>query len=86
MQQSGRATLVGMPTAGNTEGITGYNMADGSLIRLAFQTLVLPDGSVLEGVGVIPDIQVPLGEWGLRQIPDVQLQAAYDALVTQIKQ
>ena len=77
MQQSGRATLVGMPTAGNTEGITGFNLADGSLIRLAVQTLQLPDGSLLEDVGVLPDVRVPLGEWGLRQTPDVQLEAAY---------
>jgi len=86
MQQSGRATLVGMPTAGNTEAITGFNLADGSLIRLAFQNLVLPDGSTLEGVGVIPDLQVPLGDWGLRQVPDVQLQAAYETLLSQIEQ
>ena len=80
MQQSGRAVLVGMPTAGNTEGITGFSLPDGSLIRLAVQTLQLPDGSTLEGVGVIPDIQVPLGDWGLRQVPDVQLAAAYRAV------
>jgi C-terminal processing protease CtpA/Prc len=86
MQQSGRATLVGMPTAGNTEAITGFNLADGSLIRLAFQNLVLPDGSTLEGVGVIPDLQLPLGDWGLRQVPDVQLQAAYETLLSQIDQ
>jgi C-terminal processing protease CtpA/Prc len=81
MQQSGRAIIVGMPTAGNTEGISGFSLPDGSLIRLAVMTLQLPDGSTLEGTGVIPDIQVPLGEWGLRQVPDVQLEAAYNALV-----
>jgi len=81
MQQAGRAVLVGMPTAGNTEGITGFSLADGSLIRLAVSTLQLPDGSTLEGTGVVPDIQVPLGAWGLRQEPDVQLRAAYEALV-----
>ncbi|HZD10269.1 MAG TPA: S41 family peptidase, partial [Candidatus Binatia bacterium] len=80
MKQSGRATLVGMPTAGNTEGITSFNLSDGSLIRLAVQTLQLPNGSTLEEVGVQPDVRVPLGEWGLRETPDVQLQAAYDAL------
>ncbi|MFW5940410.1 MAG: S41 family peptidase [Chloroflexota bacterium] len=80
MQQSGRATLVGMPTAGNTEGISGFNLADGSLIRLAVMTLQLPDGSTLEGVGVQPDVRVPLGEWGLRQQPDVQLQTAIEVL------
>lgn len=78
MKQSGRSTLVGMPTAGNTEGINSFNLADGSLIRLAWTTLQLPDGRTLEGEGVQPDVTVPLGEWGLRQEPDVQLQAAYD--------
>ncbi len=86
LQQAGRAILVGMPTAGNTEGISGFSLPDGSLIRLAIMTLELPDGTTLEGIGVIPDIQVPLGDWGLRQVPDIQLQAAYDALVEQIAQ
>ncbi|RME85629.1 MAG: PDZ domain-containing protein [Caldilineae bacterium] len=86
MQQSGRATLVGMPTAGNTEGITGFSLPDGSLIRLAVMTLQLPDGSTLEGTGVIPDVQVPLGDWGLRQRPDVQLRAAYETLLDLIAQ
>jgi len=85
MQQSGRATLVGMPTAGNTEGITGYNLADGSLIRLAVGTLILPDGNTMEGVGVIPEVEVPLGAWGLREQPDIQLQQALDILLTQLE-
>ena len=84
MKESGRATLVGMPTPGNTEGISGFNLPDGSLIRLAVQTLVLPDGSSLEGKGVQPDVRVPLGQWGLHQQPDVQLQKAIDTLVSKI--
>lgn len=80
MKVSGRATLVGMPSAGNTEGINSFNLADGTVIRLAWMTLVLPDGNTIEGVGITPDIQVPLGDWGLREVPDVQLQAAYEAL------
>lgn len=83
MQQSGRATLVGMPTAGNTEGINSFTLADGSLIRLAWTTLMLPDGSTLEGVGVQPDVEVPLGQWGLRQTPDLQLQRAIELLLSQ---
>lgn len=85
MKLSGRATLVGMPTAGNTEGITGFNLADGSIVRLAVMTLQLPDGSTLEGVGVQPDVRVPLGDWGLRQSPDVQLQAAREVVMEQIQ-
>ena len=80
MKLSGRATLVGMPSAGNTEGIISFNLADKSLIRLAVSTLVLPDGNTFEGIGIIPDIMVPLGDWGLRDVPDVQLRAAYEAL------
>jgi carboxyl-terminal processing protease len=80
LQQAERAVLVGMPTAGNTEGISGFNLADGSLIRLAITSIVLPDGAILEGVGVIPDVQVPLGEWGLRQAPDIQLEKAIEEL------
>ncbi len=84
MKQSGRAALVGMPTAGNTEGITGFNLPDGSIIRLAVETLILPDGKTMEGTGVIPDVQIPLGQWGLHQKPDVQLQKALDTISEQI--
>jgi carboxyl-terminal processing protease len=80
MKISGRATLVGMPSAGNTEGIVSFNLADATVIRLAVSTLELPDGHTFEGVGITPDIQVPLGDWGLREVPDVQLRAAYEAL------
>jgi carboxyl-terminal processing protease len=81
MQELGRATILGMPSAGNTEGIVSFNLADGTLIRLAVSTLALNDGSILEGTGVQPDVMVPLGEWGLRQTPyDVQLQAAIEFL------
>lgn len=86
MQLSGRATIVGYNSAGNTEGIFSYNLADGSVIRLATYILVLPDGSLIEDVGVTPDVLVPVGEWGLRDVPDVQFQAAYDVLLEQIGQ
>ncbi len=85
MKQSGRATLVGMPTAGNTEGITGFTLPDGSIIRLAVETLILPDGKTMEGVGVIPDVKIPLGQWGLRQRPDVQLQEAIQVIKGKIE-
>ena len=86
LQQAERATFVGMPTAGNTEGISSFNLANETVIRLAVQALELPDGSSLEGVGVIPDIQVPLGQWGLAQTPDVQLDAAIEAMFELIAQ
>jgi len=86
IKQSGRATLVGMPTAGNTEGIISFNLPDGSVIRLAVETLILPNGETMEETGVIPDVKVPLGQWGLRQEPDLQLQKAYEVLLDKIAQ
>ena len=83
MQLSGRATIVGMPTAGNTEGIVGFSLPGGLLIRLAISALELPDGSSIEGTGVQPDVRVPLGMWGLAQSPDVQLESALDLLIDQ---
>ncbi len=82
MQELGRATIVGMNSAGNTEGITGWILADGTLIRLAVSTLALNDGTVLEGVGVTPDVIAPLGTWGLKAEPyDLQIQAGIDTLL-----
>ncbi|MGH2582737.1 MAG: S41 family peptidase [Anaerolineales bacterium] len=72
-----RAITIGTNTAGNTEGIVGFILSDGSLVRLAITTLLLNDGTGLEGIGVTPDIEILLGEWGLAQKPyDAQLQAA----------
>lgn len=82
LKELDRATIIGMNSAGNTEGIISFSLADGTLIRLAVMTMALNDGTLLEGIGVTPDIEVPLGMWGLRQRPyDVQLQTAIDFLV-----
>lgn len=85
MKELGRATIVGMNSAGNTEGITGWSLADGTLIRLAVMTMALNDGTVLEGIGVTPDVIVPLGTWGLKAQPyDLQVQAGIDILMEMI--
>lgn len=85
MKELGRATIVGMNSAGNTEGITGWSLADGTLIRLAVTTMALNDGTVLEGIGVTPDVIAPLGTWGLKAEPyDLQIQAGIDTLLEMI--
>lgn len=81
MKELGRAAIIGANSAGNTEGIVSFGLADGTLIRLAITTMLLNDGNGIEGVGVTPDVTVPLGQWGLKQKPyDAQLQAAIDYL------
>lgn len=86
MKLSGRATLVGMPTAGNTDGWTSWTLPDGSLVGIAVMILQLPDGSSIEGIGVQPDLRVPLGQFGLKEQPDRQLQAGLEQLLEQIAQ
>lgn len=86
MKELGRATIVGMNSAGNTEGITGWLLADGTLIRLAIMTMALNDGTVLEGIGVTPDVIAPLGTWGLKAEPyDLQIRAGIDTLLEMIQ-
>jgi len=80
-----RATIVGMNSAGNTDGHTGFILADGTLIRLAVTSLALNDGTNLEGIGVTPDVIIPLGTWGLKVKPyDTQIQGAIDTLLEMI--
>jgi len=85
LKELNRAAIVGMNSAGNTEGINSWILADGTLIRLAWTILVLNDGTVLEGIGVTPDVIVPLGTWGLKAEPyDTQIQAGIDTLLEMI--
>lgn len=82
MKELDRAVIVGINSAGNIEGITGFNLADGSLIRLAVTTLVLNDGTILEGIGVTPDVHIPYqGSMDLDPPYDPQIQGAVEALL-----
>jgi len=62
LQASGRAKVVGTKTAGNTETIYSYNFPDGSRLWVAQEGFKLPDGTNLEGRGVIPDIAIDV-DW-----------------------
>ena len=58
LQSQGRAKVVGTSTAGNTETIFPYDFDDGSRLWLAQESFRLPDGTNLEGRGVIPDVVI----------------------------
>jgi C-terminal peptidase prc len=62
LQYRGRAKVVGVPSAGNTETVYPYDFDDGSRLWLAEEGFQLPDGSTLEGTGVIPDAQIDV-DW-----------------------
>jgi len=60
LQASGRAKVVGSKTAGNTETVYPYDFDDGSRLWVAQEGFKLPDGTNLEGRGVVPDYIVDI--------------------------
>ncbi|WP_129674475.1 S41 family peptidase [Candidatus Chloroploca sp. Khr17] len=80
MQVLGRARVVGEPSAGNTENLYGYNFDDGSRLLLAQVAYRLPDGTLIEERGVIPDRLVDVEWWRYPPDDDPQLRAAVEEL------
>ncbi len=78
-----RATMVGTTTAGNTENLVLYNFSDGSRLWLAEYAYRLPNGELIEGVGVAPDRLVAAKWWRFDPADDPQVQAALAALGVQ---
>jgi C-terminal processing protease CtpA/Prc len=85
MKELDRAVIVGENSAGNTEGINSYILSDGSVIRLAWTTLALNDGTILEGIGVTPDVIVERDGMDLQAPYDARIQAAVETLKEQIQ-
>jgi C-terminal processing protease CtpA/Prc len=63
LQDEASATVVGVPSSGNTETIYAYTLFDGSRLWLAQERFELRDGRDLEGVGVVPDVTVAADDW-----------------------
>lgn len=78
-----RATMVGTTTAGNTENLVLHNFSDGSRLWLAEYAYRLPNGELIEGVGVAPDRLVAAKWWRFDPATDPQVQAALAALAVQ---
>lgn len=62
LQAQKRAAVVGSTSAGNTETIFAYDFEDGSRVWVAQEGFELPDGTDLEGRGVVPDRVIDV-EW-----------------------
>jgi C-terminal peptidase prc len=82
IQLHGRAVVVGLPSAGNTEFISWHGLSDGSELQLAEWVYELPDGTRIEGQGVQPDRIVELDWWSFGLANDPQIQAAVEVLST----
>ncbi len=84
MQAIGRAVIIGQQSPGSASGADAKLLPDGGLLLCTTMEMAAPDGTVLEGRGVIPDIQVELDRELLLQGMDSQLEAAIDYIKRQV--
>ena len=79
-QENGLAKIVGTRTGGQVLGGGNFSVGYGFVLRLPAAAWYTWRGSIVEGRGVSPDIEVPLSIEGLRDGRDNQLEAAFVAL------
>ena len=80
LRDHGRAVLIGEVTAGKGTVNIPRRLSDGSVLYVSIARWISPNGDVIEGVGVIPDIEVAQPQTGFEAELDVQLMTAIDYL------
>jgi len=80
IQYQGRAKVTGARSAGNTEIVYPHDFKDGSRLWLAQEGFKLPDGTTLEGRGVIPDAELDLNWADYAEKDDPQILKAIELL------
>lgn len=81
MQAIERAVIIGERSPGGLTGMNITRLPNDALLGYPVVQLITPDGRVLEGYGVIPDIPVDLDRGQLLKGVDAQLQAAIQYIV-----
>lgn len=76
MQSAGRAVVVGERSPGAVMEMDSLFFQDGAIFMYPTAQLVLPDGTVLEGYGVVPDIEVGIDRELLLEGVDSQVASA----------
>ena len=59
-KDNGRATLIGEATGGSTGQPYMFNFGDGISIGIGTKRAFMPNGAEFEGIGIMPDIAVPM--------------------------
>lgn len=70
LQSADRGHLVGETTFGTGTVLLPFDLPDGSSIRLAVERWLTPDGKLIFGVGITPDVAVALGPTDVPLEPD----------------
>ena len=76
MQAIKRAVIIGERSPGYLLIVNWKKLLNGASFMYAFAQPVMPDGKIIEGHGVVPDIEVKLDRDALLKGTDTQLEAA----------
>ncbi|MGH9871227.1 MAG: S41 family peptidase [Pyrinomonadaceae bacterium] len=85
LKEAGRATLVGVKSAGNTLPSEIKKLPTGAIFQYGFANYETQSGTRLEGQGVSPSITVELSRKGLLRGGDPQLSVAVSVLQDEIR-
>jgi carboxyl-terminal processing protease len=77
-KDNGRATIVGETTGGSTGQPYVYDFGNGMLLLVSSVRETFPDGSEFEGVGIRPDVEVPLTAEEIKSGADSALARAIE--------
>lgn len=76
LKDYGIATIIGMKSYGKGSVQTLFDLNDGSSIKLTIAKWLTPKGNTIEGVGIMPDVEVDLTEEDFNKDLDPQLAKA----------
>jgi carboxyl-terminal processing protease len=85
MQSIGRATIIGDRSPGVVGPSDAKRLPNGASFMYLIAQSSTPDGTVLEGYGVVPDIDVPLDQVALLKGVDSQIERAVAYLESEMK-
>ncbi len=79
------ATIVGEKTFGKGTVQEVENLADGSKIKISVAEWLTPNGTRIEGKGIMPDIEIELTDEDIEAERDPQLEKALEIILEQTK-
>lgn len=82
IQDSGRGILIGERTLGKASVQLPHTLSDGSELRVTIARWFTPKGHEIQGIGIIPDIEVEMTQEDLEAGRDLQLERAVEYLLT----
>jgi carboxyl-terminal processing protease len=84
LKDYGIAKIVGMKSYGKGSVQTLFDLKDGSSIKLTIAKWLMPKGGTIEGVGIMPDVEVDLTEEDFNAAKDPQLDKAKEIINTEL--